>query len=220
MFGAHFHSCALIACRHSDQNVEVSLAFFQLAAADLLGQQFLGAGDLFRGHLTDDLQSQIRLPGYSTQHSSSLNTPFISGVWHDHTFHIFNDVSAASRHHGFWHTTQHFPGFGCRKSHRDGLSTPHCRDQFRAEDLNIVLILFLCHGSSSCDIFHSFIAPAGRAGAQCCAAYSAAASRTQLKRSSSISLGTVQSAPMITPTCPALSRISQVAFLTSSRVPV
>ena len=220
MLGAHFHSCTRVSCCHGDKNIKVSLAFFQLAAANLLGQQFLGSSNLLRGHLTDDLQSQIRLSCYGTQHSSSLNAPFVTGVWHDNAFHIFNDVSAASRHHGFWHTTQHFPGFSCRKSHRDGLGTPHCRDQFRAEDFNIILILFLCHGFSSCDIFYSSIAPAGRAGAQCCAAYSAAASRTQLKRSSSISLGTVQSAPMITPSCPALSRISQVAFLTSSRVPV
>lgn len=85
------------------------------------------------------------LSGYGTQHSSSLNTPFISGVWHDHTFHIFNDVSAASRHHGFWHTTQHFPGFGCRKSHRDGLSPLAQRESLTFSDLKKYYLAFPNH---------------------------------------------------------------------------
>ena len=109
---------------------------------------------LLLGHPGNHLQDTSRISCHHTCCRSSLDALEASGIGHNHTLHIFHNVTAGLHHTALRQNPQHFPGLSRTISQCNGLRTPHGRNQFFLQNLHIRLILNACtfHTLSSYEI--------------------------------------------------------------------
>ena len=80
--------------------------------------------------LGDDFQLSVCRTGDDARCHSGFHAFQVAGVGYDDALHVFDDAAAHLQLHAFGQHAQHFAGFGCGISQRNGLCAAHCRDQF------------------------------------------------------------------------------------------
>ena len=136
------------AVRNNHINVQILNTRSQLYRTDALFEILNHCRNLFFRNALQDLQLVIRVSPQYAQKCAGLYASHIFRGWHNHAFHIFDDISAAANQHLLRNISQYFSGDCPCICNRNRFCTPHGGHQFRFQYSNICIFHMFVHSFS------------------------------------------------------------------------
>ena len=98
--------------------------------------------DVFLFHMGDDLQFLRSISCHDSGSCGGFDSTQSTGMWNNHAFYIFYNISADRNLHPLRQGSQYLSGNSSRISDGDRLGTSHRRHQFIFQDLDISSVIF------------------------------------------------------------------------------